>query len=527
MTERLQGRLLLWAIAPISLFIFLVFTAPSALAAGPGAALFESKGCSGCHSIGGQGGDVGPALDTVGDRYTPEWLFTWLKDPAAVKPGTMMPNLGLTDEERAHLVFYLASLKGDGPQAKAKAAPVPTVRTKAGLRSNPPDLNPVAPENDYLALGAREDFVAAQRYTLQDQIQSFIPPNYEPAVTQSAFVLPPGSMRVLFAYRNATRIDENDVFGQREIGARFVDFDLDRSFLDFDLFLGLDDNFTLRLNLPVLNASQRAELNPGFLPPVRIFPRASYTRIGDLGLFVKKKFVDQGNFPVGIAGVAAIRLPTGSHKLRFDPRTAANINGMDMLLPLPAVDETGAVIPGTADGTFRRFTNDGRLPAPLQPGLGTVSGAFGLFVTRQFDDYFVLGRGAIHTGALYEIRPGKAGVDPGNRLTAFASYVKPLYRDNLSLDLSYIAKRQGDDSYAGKMLVPTPNGPMVVNRPGFSGGTTQFAAANIIIVPNPLFRITAGGLFRFSHPGRGPAPDTVFRIALQYTFASGLFRSER
>ncbi|MFQ5346732.1 MAG: c-type cytochrome [Rhodothalassiaceae bacterium] len=508
-------------------FLLLGGAAFAAPATGPGAALFESKGCSGCHSIGGEGGEVGPALDTVGDRYTAEWLFTWLKDPAAVKPGTMMPNLGLTDEERAHLVFYLASLRGDRARDGAGSPAVAAVRTNAGLRSNPPDLNPVAPENDYLALGSQADFVTEQRYTLQDQIQSFIPPNYEPAVTQSAFVLPPGSMRVLFAYRDATRIDEKDVFRQREIGARFADFDLDRSFLDFDLFLGLDDNFTLRLNLPVLNVGQRAELNPGFLPPVRVFPRASYTRIGDLGLFVKKKFVDQGNFPVGIAGVAAIRLPTGSHKLRFDPRTAANINGMDMLLPLPAVDDSGAVIPGTADGTFRRFTNDGRLPAPLQPGLGTVSGAFGLFVTRQFDDYALLGRGALHTGALYEVRPSRNGIDPGNLLTAFASYVKPLYRDNLSLDLSYIAKRQGKDSYAGKMLVPTPTGPMVVDRPGFSGGTTQFAAANLVIVPNPLFRITAGGLFRFAHPGRGPAPDTVLRLSLQYTFASGLFRSER
>lgn len=47
--------------------------------------LFRNKGCSGCHSIGGQ---VGSALDVVGDRYSAESLYKWLNDPAAVKPGT-------------------------------------------------------------------------------------------------------------------------------------------------------------------------------------------------------------------------------------------------------------------------------------------------------------------------------------------------------------------------------------------------------------------------------------------------------
>ena len=67
--------------------------------------------CSACHSIGGQGGTVGPALDGVGNRLTTSELDVWLADPTKVKPGTAMPNLHLPDATRGELVRWLASLK--------------------------------------------------------------------------------------------------------------------------------------------------------------------------------------------------------------------------------------------------------------------------------------------------------------------------------------------------------------------------------------------------------------------------------
>jgi nitric oxide reductase subunit C len=63
--------------------------------------------CLGCHSLGGQGGKVGPALDGVANRITPEALAIWLKDPQAVKPGTAMPNLSLPDATIQELVSFL------------------------------------------------------------------------------------------------------------------------------------------------------------------------------------------------------------------------------------------------------------------------------------------------------------------------------------------------------------------------------------------------------------------------------------
>ena len=40
-----------------------------------------------------------------------EDLTAWLANPAAIKPGTFMPNLELTEEEIDALIEYLGSLK--------------------------------------------------------------------------------------------------------------------------------------------------------------------------------------------------------------------------------------------------------------------------------------------------------------------------------------------------------------------------------------------------------------------------------
>ena len=494
----------------------------AAHAASPGEALFTDKGCSGCHSIGGQGGDVGPALDGVAARYKPRWIYKWLKDPAAVKPGTIMPDLDLTDDERARLVFYLMSLHQGGAIFSQ-----PTERIASSEQT--PDRNPDDPQNDYLATGVAESYLSQQRFSLQDQIQSFIPPIYQPAFTQAAFVLPPGAMRTAVAYRDVGRINASDVAGQRRIGARFVDFNLKRSFLDFDFFLGLDHNMTMRVNVPVVFSTVAQQINPAFNPMITAFPTGQSNEVGDITLFLKKKFIDQGNFPVGIAGVAAIRLPTGSDSEMFDGRTTVSTPAGESIIGLPAINQaTGMPIMGTGDGTFRRFTDSGELPAPLQPGLGRLGGNLGLFASRIFDGAGWLGRGAIHAGGLYQFRPRHNGVDPGNQLTLFTSLVKPVYRDQLSVDLSYVFKNQDRDHYDGLFAVPTGQRPpappiMIVGRPSFSGGSTQLVGASLIANPNPLLSISLGVIKRLSKPALGPSPDRIFRLSFQYTFASDLF----
>ncbi len=83
---------------------------------------FIGTGCIACHRIEGTvaAGVLGPDLPHVGRRRTiaagilentPENLERWLRDPAAVKPGVLMPTLNLDEDTIRTLVAYLESLK--------------------------------------------------------------------------------------------------------------------------------------------------------------------------------------------------------------------------------------------------------------------------------------------------------------------------------------------------------------------------------------------------------------------------------
>jgi cytochrome c oxidase subunit 2 len=100
-----------------------------------GLRLFQSRGCTQCHTV-----DYGPdrtesnlvpddafagpdlthfasrrvfagaSLPTDGETYE-EALRGWLADPPAIKPGSFMPNLGLSEEEINSLIAWLETLE--------------------------------------------------------------------------------------------------------------------------------------------------------------------------------------------------------------------------------------------------------------------------------------------------------------------------------------------------------------------------------------------------------------------------------
>jgi cytochrome c oxidase subunit II len=90
-------------------------------AAAEGKAVFTRSACVGCHTIRGvSAGALGPDLTHFGSRAlfgaglwptTVDHVVAWVKDPAALKPGSKMPNLHLTDAEAKALAVYLTSLK--------------------------------------------------------------------------------------------------------------------------------------------------------------------------------------------------------------------------------------------------------------------------------------------------------------------------------------------------------------------------------------------------------------------------------
>lgn len=91
-----------------------------------GAKLFSEKTCATCHIVKGQfdtairAATSGPNLSHVGSRMTiaaatlpnsVENLQKWIGKPSAIKPGSKMPDLGLTPDEAKAIATYLYSLK--------------------------------------------------------------------------------------------------------------------------------------------------------------------------------------------------------------------------------------------------------------------------------------------------------------------------------------------------------------------------------------------------------------------------------
>jgi cytochrome c oxidase subunit 2 len=87
-----------------------------------GQRVFQSTACINCHAVSGTvaSGRFGPDLthlmtrDTIGSGILPntvENLRAWVRNPDALKPGSRMPSMGLTDQELDAVTAYLATLR--------------------------------------------------------------------------------------------------------------------------------------------------------------------------------------------------------------------------------------------------------------------------------------------------------------------------------------------------------------------------------------------------------------------------------
>jgi len=86
-----------------------------------GRRIFESTACVNCHTVAGTNarGRFGPDLTHLMSRETlasgaatntPENLHLWIKDPDAIKPGSLMPAMQMSDQEVDAVTAYLLTL---------------------------------------------------------------------------------------------------------------------------------------------------------------------------------------------------------------------------------------------------------------------------------------------------------------------------------------------------------------------------------------------------------------------------------
>jgi cytochrome c2 len=87
-----------------------------------GASVIERMSCGSCHRIPGialADGRVGPSLATFGRQQliagtlpnSEPNLILWLTHPQAVRPGSLMPDMGLSDRQAHDVAAYLYELK--------------------------------------------------------------------------------------------------------------------------------------------------------------------------------------------------------------------------------------------------------------------------------------------------------------------------------------------------------------------------------------------------------------------------------
>ena len=86
-----------------------------------GPLMLRQYACVGCHLIPGVTGSdthVGPPLSGLADRATlagrlpntTDNLVRWIREPQAVKPGTAMPDMGVSEAHAREMAGYLRTL---------------------------------------------------------------------------------------------------------------------------------------------------------------------------------------------------------------------------------------------------------------------------------------------------------------------------------------------------------------------------------------------------------------------------------
>ncbi len=371
------------------------------------------------------------------------------------------------------------------------------------------DVNNTPLEPEILNLGVHGDYMKQERFRTIDQINTFIPPLYQPAFVGHGYVLPPGAIRIALR-ASYIRVDSDDFFKHGSVDFVHEGHHVERTRFDLDIFYGLDHNFTLRVNIPFWSSRSRGFVHPVGVRNVNLFVEGNTLGIGDVTLFLKKKWMDQGNYLFNLATVIGVKFPTGSDAQKFD---------QPMAMQLPH----GAEVVAFNGGPFPRFTDDGRLPMVLQNGTGSFGAVAGLMITRQFQKF----RSALHLGVLGRYLPGNP--DPGDEVRFFLSWVKPVIGDFLSLDFTLNGMHKEKDHYDGTFthIVPNPDGtlkmangkPVLVTtpRPSFRGGTVVFFSPSLIWA-QPQYRVLLTVSFRLNHPDLGPWPGVIVQFGTSYTF---------
>lgn len=79
--------------------------------------ILEESGCFGCHEIKGftDLAKIGPDINQLSAKTTPDWLFRWIRNPKDYNPHTRMPNFRFSNQQAEAIAAYLWNVSKAAP----------------------------------------------------------------------------------------------------------------------------------------------------------------------------------------------------------------------------------------------------------------------------------------------------------------------------------------------------------------------------------------------------------------------------
>ncbi len=387
-----------------------------------------------------------------------------------------------------------------------------------------------APEAEFLKLGEKIDYLRAERYRIIEQIETFIPPLYEPVRPFHAFTIPPGAWR---ASVSSDVFDNHGDFGSNRFYSLFFNNVKVRNIVaNADIFYGFElpyfPDLVLNLNVPYKRTNIKGTGHPFRIDTMVMTMQGDAAGIGDISLTLKEKWLDQGNWYVNLASFLGVIFPTGEHRRQFNDCQTLFNNGA----PQGACASTGG--PKVDAFGSDNAGNERFIPNGSQPGTGAWGFRLGLAGTRQFE------RSALHAGVISNLfAKNSDGITPGHEVMWGLSYVfPPLRSDLLTIDLSFFGRWKGDEKFPGLITHPmrdpatggaimNPDGTtkmFTTGRPNFKHDAVLFFSPSLIAVPNPQTRLFLSPAVRVVEPDKGPSPKFRINFGISHTFdMRGLF----
>jgi ubiquinol-cytochrome c reductase cytochrome b subunit len=86
-----------------------------------GIGYFRQENCISCHAVGGKGNKIGPDLTATSIHRDAAWMIQHFKRPSAMRPGSSMPPIQLSDAQLNSLAAFLLKLNPNNASALENA----------------------------------------------------------------------------------------------------------------------------------------------------------------------------------------------------------------------------------------------------------------------------------------------------------------------------------------------------------------------------------------------------------------------